>query len=84
MKQFLIALDQLANTVIRLPGDGRGWADETFSARLFRLHLEDRLSDRWYRAVDALFFWDANHCFESWRSEVERAQLPGFYRVGHG
>lgn len=31
MKQFLIALDQTLNTLIRIDGDGFGFADETLS-----------------------------------------------------
>lgn len=81
MKQPLIGLDQFINCLIYIPGDGFGMADETLSARLFRCHLQGLIADRWYRAVDALFFWDANHCYESWRSEVERRQLPGIYRL---
>lgn len=81
MKQLLIALDQAANTLIYVPADGWGYADETLSARLFRCHLQDRLPTWPYRAVDALFFWQPAHCFKSWRNEFERRQLPGHYRV---
>lgn len=77
MKQFLIAVDQLANVPVYLPGDGFGMADETISARLFRCHLQGLIADRWYRAIDAVFGKD--HCYESWRSEIERRQLPGHY-----
>lgn len=35
--QFAIAIDQLANTVVWIPGDGFGYADETLSARAWRL-----------------------------------------------
>lgn len=81
MKQPGIALDQLGNCLVYIPGDGFGWADETLSARLFRCHLQGLLSDRWYRAVDGLFFWESQHCYESWRNEVERRQLPDYYRM---
>lgn len=81
MKQPLIAVDQFINCLVFIAGDGFGMADETISARLFRCHLQGLVSDRWYRAVDALIFWDASHCFQSWRSEVERRQLPGHYSI---
>ena len=80
MKQPLIALDQFVGCCIWIAGDGWGMADETLSARLYRCHLQGLLSDRWYRAVDAMLFWDAEHCYKSWRSEIERRQLPGHYR----
>ncbi len=78
--QPLIALDQLINTLIRIQGDGRGMADETISARAFRAHLQGYLSDRAYRTIDALFFWQPHHCYQSWRSEIERRQMPSHYR----
>lgn len=81
MRQTLIAIDQFANTWIYIAGDGRGFADETLSARLFRCHLQGLILDKTYRFVDALFFWQEDHCYASWRSEVERKQLPGFYRL---
>jgi len=77
--QFLIALDQLINTLIWIKGDGFGWADETFSARLWRLYLQDILSDKPYRFVDALFFWQQNHCYDSWASEANRRHLDPYY-----
>jgi hypothetical protein len=79
VKQFLISVDQTLNTVVLIQGDGFGYADETLSARLFRLCLQDVLTDRWYKAVDALFFWQTAHCFNSWRAEIERRQLPNHY-----
>ena len=71
MKQILIALDQLANTLLG------GMADETLSARAWRtqspLHL----------LIDAIFFWDRQgpkrHCQLSYESEVLRSQLPKGY-----
>jgi hypothetical protein len=72
VKQVLIAVDQLANALLG------GWADETLSARLWRLQHP---AHRW---VDALFFWDrqgvVRHCELSYRSELLRSQLPKSYR----
>jgi hypothetical protein len=78
--QFLIALDQLINTLFKIKGDGRGFADETISARLFRCYLQGLISDKPYRAIDALFFWEEAHCYNSWTAERERRQLPGHYK----
>jgi hypothetical protein len=78
--QPLIAFDQQINTLIYIIGDGWGRADETFSARVYRCFLQDILSDKWYKTVDKLLWFDRNHCYESWRSEVERKQLPNFYK----
>lgn len=75
MKQFLIAFDQLLNTVLYINGDGFGYADETLSARAWRLQ------SRWYKAINALFFWQENHCKEAYESEHRNFQLPPEYRV---
>ena len=70
MKQILIAIDQLANTVIG------GWADETLSSRAWR---EERRGLVVF--IDCLFFWEENHCEASYISERERMQLPPEFRA---
>ena len=74
LKQIAIALDQLINTLI--PG---GWADETISARCWRL----RKRRGWNVArlfIDTLLFFDKDHCQASYASEVERTQCAPEYR----
>lgn len=68
LKQIAIAIDQLVNALLG------GYADETLSARAYRTQspLE--------RYIDAIFFWDENHCRTSFQSELERRQLPPQYR----
>ena len=72
MKQFFIAIDQLLNvTCFWLPGGC--WADETLSARAWRV----REATPWlYLAIDALFFWESAHCLMSYQSELKRRQSP--------
>lgn len=71
--QILVAVDQLANTLLG------GMADETLSARAWRHHLDG--SRDWPRVIiDALFFWQTDHCRTAYESEVERRQLPPEYR----
>lgn len=74
MKQFLIALDQLANTL------AGGYADETLSARAHRVAEEGGPACP-QRVINALFFWERQHCLKAYRSEVERRQLPSRYRL---
>ena len=74
MIQILIALDQLFNALLL------GMADETLSARAFRREIQGS-PGRARRLIDALFFWQPNHCFHSWRSEFERRQLPSHYGI---
>lgn len=68
LKQIAIAIDQLANTLLG------GMADETLSARAHRT------GSVWESVIDALFFWQDDHCFESYLSEKERKQMPQEYR----
>ncbi|WP_448510026.1 pseudouridine synthase [Immundisolibacter sp.] len=70
MKQILIAIDQLANTIIG------GWADETLSSRAWREERRVLVA-----FIDGLFFWEENHCEASYISERERMQLPPEFRA---
>jgi hypothetical protein len=79
MKQSLIALDQLANTLCWfLPGGC--WADETLSARAWRIRHVPGWG-RWHRVIDTIFFLQPDHCEESYLSELLRYQLPAEFRV---
>lgn len=67
--QVLIALDQLVNALLW------GYADETLSARAHRHALKgDRLWPE--RLINALFFWQKDHCRQAYESELTRAHLP--------
>lgn len=75
LKQVGIAFDQLLNALT--PG---GWADETISARCWRL----RHSFGWgvaRRVIDAVLFFDKNHCEKSYESEQLRTQCAPEYRL---
>lgn len=67
--QILIAIDQVFNTLLG------GYADETLSARAYRLELERGRT--WARKlIDGILFFDKDHCKESYESEILRRQLP--------
>jgi hypothetical protein len=71
--EIVIALDQLANAILG------GYADETMSARCWRLRAQRPYS--WLRpTIDRLFFWQKDHCQGAYESEQRRAQLPAEYR----
>ncbi len=75
MKQFLIAFDQLINTMIG------GYADETLSARAWRADRDGKILGKIFRPIiDCLFFFDPQHCFTSYLAEYERKQFPKEYR----
>lgn len=66
---FAIAIDQFFNALFG------GACDETLSSRAYRLDKER--GRKWPRIlIDLLFFFDKNHCYESYLSEIERKQLP--------
>ena len=72
-KKLLVALDQLANTVLG------GWPDETFSSRAWRWEADGKRA--WPRKlIDRLFFWEKDHCRQSYESEVTRKQCPMEFR----
>ena len=71
--RVLIAIDQLVNTIFG------GMPDETISAKLWR--LKDRYPYKILRyIVDALFWFDKDHCRTSYESEIKKTQLPSNYR----
>lgn len=68
-KKILIAADQLLNALLA------GWPDETLSSRAWRWEQNGIRS--WPRRfIDRLFFWEWEHCRESYVSEREGRQLP--------
>ena len=67
--QALISIDQTFNTLI-----GSGWADETLSAFSHR-------RQGWRRSVvNAIFFWQTDHCRDAFNAELERRQYRPEYR----
>lgn len=77
--QLLIALDQLANALLF------GHADETLSARAYRVEQAGKLWGIVLRPIIDAFFYvitlgsDKDHCRDSFNSEVLRRHLPPIY-----
>jgi len=71
MWQNLIAIDQLGNTLLG------GMADETLSSRAYRAEVKGRIFGKIFRPlIDAIFFFDKDHCFNSYVSELNRRHFP--------
>lgn len=73
--QVTIAVDQLLNTLLA------GFADETLSSRAYRCQNEKR---RWKIArvvIDAVFFWEEDHCRMAYFTELARGHFPAEYRT---
>ena len=64
-----IAIDQFFNALFA------GSCDETLSSHAYRLEKErGKKLPRFL--IDTLFFFDKDHCYQSYLSEIERKQLP--------
>ena len=70
LRNTLIALDQLVNVLLN------GQPDETLSSRAWRTEAKAQPYWSWTRrAIDALFFFQPNHCEHSYNNEKRRALL---------
>lgn len=75
---LLIALDQLAWVLLTL---GNGSPDETISAAAWRMEQQGKRAGRVLRpAIDAVFWFDREHCRKAYNAEFHKIQLPGTYR----
>ena len=75
-KQIPIAIDQLVNAICG------GWADETISSVAWRKRGEGKQWELLRCVIDALFFWQKDHCRCAYESEKERRHLPPELRGG--
>lgn len=67
---ILIAVDQLANALLW------GYVDETLSSRAHRCAPDKR---RWAVAenvINAIFFWEPDHCRIAYQAELAREHSP--------
>lgn len=69
-----VAIDQLATAILG------GWPDETLSSYAWRLEKQGKFFGFWRPVIDALFFWQEDHCFNAMKAELERRQLPSELR----
>lgn len=73
LKQVALAVDQLLNTLLG------GMADETLSARAWRLRNKSKRGYYVRIVIDVIFFLDKDHCKSSYESELLRKHLPKEY-----
>ena len=71
----LIALDQLVNVVLC-----GGQPDETMSSNVWRMEQAGKPWGFMRPIIDTLFFFDPDHCANSYSAERERRQLPPEFR----
>lgn len=82
LRQVLIAVDQLTNTLLGLLAsvfrEGTWWADETISAHCYR--RQKIWYWRWAMYVINGLFFDRDHCMDAYQSEKMRLQQSPEYR----
>lgn len=78
LKNVAIGIDQLVNTFFG------GTPDETLSSRCFRLarinNQPSSIAEFAMKQIDKLFFWQKNHCYNAFLTELARKQLPSVYQ----
>lgn len=74
-----IMLDQSAWVLLTL---GHGCPDETISAAMWRMEMAGKWQGKVFRPlIDLIFYpFEKGHCFESYRAEMWRRQLPQEYQ----
>ena len=71
--KIFLALDQLLNAILG------GYPDESLSARAYRWDVDGKRS--WpKRVINAMFFWQRDHCYSAYHCEQELRHLPPEYR----
>ncbi len=72
--QLLIALDQLWHCLCGMFLGYVVYADETFSSYQYRRYLAGKKGLK--QALDALFFWQKDHCKSAYESERLTRHMP--------
>lgn len=75
LRNALIALDQLVNVILC-----KGHPDETMSSNVWRMEQAGKPWGFMRPVIDTLFFFDPDHCSNSYIAERERRQLPPEFR----
>ncbi len=67
-RSVAVAVDQLLNALLN------GWPDESLSSRAWRA---SEAGTAWpKKLINALFFWQKDHCLSAYTNEREGRQLP--------
>ena len=74
--RVLVVFDQLLNVLLC-----DGWEDETMSSNVYRMESEGKRAGALRKYIDKLFFWQDDHCRESFESEKRRSGLPPSLRT---
>lgn len=67
---ILVAVDQLVNTVLA------GYPDETLSSRAHRAYVADKPFKFFRYIINAIFWWQVDHCLSAYNYEKRRQDIP--------
>ena len=81
-KHFWIAIDQALGVIVCTLYGENGYADITLSALSWIWH-RDSIRSYPIKIIDVIFFWEMEHCFQSYLSEVYRLQMSPELRYLH-
>lgn len=73
--QALILIDQFFGLIVSTAYKEKGWGDLTLSANAYRWE-KNAVRSRPRRLIDKIFFWQKEHCRDSYIYEQERRHLP--------
>lgn len=69
-----VSVNQLIGTILSL---GAKYPDETMSSYSWRLETNGRIFGVFFRPlIDALLFWEPDHCRGAWMDEKARRHMP--------
>lgn len=71
---ILIAIDQLGTTILG------GYPDETLSCWAHRGYVKKTWFGWTRHIINALFFWQEDHCLSAYERERERKDVPPLFR----
>jgi hypothetical protein len=66
----LIAIDQLGTALLG------GFPDETLSSYAYRMEVQRKPAGVFRRVIDALFWFQPQHCYKAYLSERNKRQMP--------
>lgn len=72
IKNFLISADQFLYSIITLGG---GDPDETCSSAAWRAECDKKFFGFFRPIIDVIFFWEPNHCYESYVEETTKREF---------
>lgn len=72
-------LSRIVNAFVRDDEGNWGSMHQTFSARCHMLAPRSERFDRYRKRINAVFFWQEDHCHKAWDEQLTRARKTVAY-----